>query len=69
MKIHYESMRAALARNIAGLAHLSTQQKEALLESEVATAVSATESGKPFVEIYSPEELSRPNYAVRPPED
>lgn len=56
METGYEIMRAALARNIAGLVHLSVQQQEALLDSEMAEAIAATESGKPFVEIYPPED-------------
>jgi hypothetical protein len=51
----YEGMRAALQRNIEGLAHLSDNQKEALLESQMAMAIAATESGRPFVEIYAEE--------------
>ena len=50
----YEGMRAALRRNIEGLAHLSADQKEALLESQMGAAIAATEAGRPFVEIYGP---------------
>lgn len=51
----YDGMRAALRRNIEGLAHLSADQKEALLESQMGMAIAATESGRPFVEIYGQE--------------
>lgn len=50
----YDGMRAALRRNIEGLTHLSADQKEALLESQMGMAIAATESGRPFVEIYGP---------------
>jgi hypothetical protein len=53
----YEGMRAALRRNIEGLAHLSADQKEALLESQMGAAIAASEAGRPFVEIY-PQESS-----------
>jgi hypothetical protein len=51
----YDGMRAALRRNIEGLAHLDADQKEALLESQMGMAIAATESGRPFVEIYPQE--------------
>lgn len=50
----YEGMLAALRRNIEGLAHLSADQKKALLDQEMAQAVAATEAGRPLVEIYGP---------------
>ena len=53
----YEGMRAALRRNIEGLAHLSADQQEALLESQMGMAIAASESGRPFVEIYGPESV------------
>lgn len=51
----YEGMRAALRRNIEGLAALTPEQKEGLLATEMAAAIAATESGRPFVEIYGQE--------------
>lgn len=51
----YAGMRAALARNIEGLTHLTDGQREVLLDSEMARAINATEAGQPFVEIYGPE--------------
>jgi hypothetical protein len=50
----YEGMRAALRRNIEGLAHLSADQKEALLDGQMDAAIAASEAGRPFVEIYGP---------------
>jgi hypothetical protein len=51
----YDGMRAALRRNIEGLTHLSDADKEALLESQMTQCVSASEAGRPFVEIYRQE--------------
>lgn len=50
----YAGMRAALARNIEGLTNLTEEQREGLLNSEMAAAMAATEAGRPFVDIYGP---------------
>ena len=53
----YEGMRAALRRNIEGLTHLSSDEKDALLEHECSAAISATEAGRPLVDIFGPDEV------------
>jgi hypothetical protein len=54
----YEGMRAALRRNIEGLTHLSSDEKDALLEHECSAAISATEAGRPLVDIFGPDEAA-----------
>lgn len=43
-----DQMRARIARNVARLPGLTSEQKNALIEAEVSKAVSDTEAGRPF---------------------
>src|SRR5579859_6517383 len=62
----YDAMRAALRRNIEGLTHLSDEAKEALLEQECSAVISASEAGRPFVDIYGPEQATDPDMDYEP---